>query len=44
MGHHEISEIDDWWKFKEQVVSFNNKRVNHYHASHVFVFADYYDN
>jgi len=33
-----ISEQDDWWKFKERVLSFNKKRLSHYHASHILVF------
>ena len=36
----EISEEDDWWKFKERVVSFNKKRLSHYHASHILVFDE----
>jgi len=31
----EISEEDDWWKFKERVVAFSEKRLKHYHASHI---------
>ena len=36
----DISEEDDWWKFKERVVSFNQERLKHYHASHIFVFDE----
>ena len=36
----EISEEDDWWKFKERVVSFNKKRLSHYYASHIGVFDE----
>jgi len=36
----EISEEDDWWKFKERVVAFNEKRLKHYHAPHIRVFDE----
>jgi len=40
MERDEISEQDDWWKFKERVVSFNKKRLSHYHTSHILVFDE----
>lgn len=40
MEHHKISKTDDWWKFIEQVVSFNKKVLNQYHSSLVFVLDD----
>ena len=40
MECHELSDEDDWWKFKSRVIAFNQKRINTYHASHILVFDE----